>query len=61
MKFTLPIILVVVTAVLIGLALLGPEQTRNVVGIAAGSAVYTRKSYHSRAGAQKSSLRRAAA
>jgi hypothetical protein len=43
MKFTLPIILVVVTAVLIGLALLGPEQTRNVVGIAAGSAVYTRK------------------
>ncbi len=44
MKFTLPIIIVVVTAVLIGLALLGPEQTRNVVGIEAGSAVYTRKS-----------------
>jgi hypothetical protein len=43
MKFTLPIILVVITVVLIGLALLGPEQTRNVVGIEAGSAVYTRK------------------
>ena len=43
MKFILPIILVVVTAILIGLALLGPEQTRNVVGIEAGSAVYTRK------------------
>jgi hypothetical protein len=43
MKFTLPIIIVVVTAVLIGLALLGPEQARNVVGIEAGSAVYTRK------------------
>ncbi len=43
MKYTLPIILVVATAVLIVLALLGAGQARGTVGIAAGSAVYTRK------------------
>ena len=43
MKFTLPIILVVVTAALMVLALLGAGQARGTVGIAAGSAVYTPK------------------
>jgi hypothetical protein len=43
MKFTLPIILVVVTAVLMVMALLGAGQARGTVGIAAGSAVYTPK------------------
>jgi len=43
MKFTLPIILVVATAVLMVLALLGAGQPRGTVGIAAGSAVYTPK------------------
>jgi hypothetical protein len=43
MKFTLPIILVVGTAVLMVLALLGAGQPRGTVGIAAGPAVYTPK------------------
>jgi hypothetical protein len=43
MKYILPIVLVVVTGVLMVLALLGAGQARGTVGIAAGSAVYTRK------------------
>src|ERR1700751_2655401 len=39
MKFILPIVLVVVTAILIGLALVGGGQARGTVGIAAGSAL----------------------
>jgi hypothetical protein len=40
MKVALPIILVVVTAILVGIALLGPGAAVGTVGIAAGSAVY---------------------
>lgn len=43
MKYTLPIILVAVTVALMALALFGAGQARGTVGIAAGSAVYTRK------------------
>ena len=43
MKFTLPIILVVATAVLMVLALFGAGQARGTVGIVSGSAVYTPK------------------
>jgi hypothetical protein len=43
MKFILPIILVVATAVLIVLALFGAGQARGTVGIVSGSAVYTPK------------------
>jgi len=43
MKYILPIILVVATAVLMVLALFGEGQARGTVGIAAGSAVYTPK------------------
>jgi len=43
MKFILPIILVVATAVLMVLALFGAGQARGTVGIVSGSAVYTPK------------------
>ena len=43
MKYILPIILVAATAVLMVLALFGAGQARSIVGIAAGSAVYTPK------------------
>jgi hypothetical protein len=43
MKFALPIILVVVTAVLMVLALFGAGQARGTVGIPLGSTVYTPK------------------
>lgn len=43
MKYTLPIILVAVTVVLMTFAFFGAGQDRATVGIAAGSAVYTRR------------------
>jgi hypothetical protein len=43
MKFTLPIILVAVTAGLMALALFGPGHASGTVGIAAGSAVFSAK------------------
>jgi hypothetical protein len=40
MKFALPIVLVVITAILIVLSLFGAGQARGTVGIASGTAVY---------------------